>query len=553
MPLKIYLFDYGIKLEEGKVWKLKVSANQKSNIQEIELYDITFNCSENNIYVSYDNLPPIFSADKIILYKLPKGTYFFKFQKEGYEDEIKKIIVNNSQVINIKLTPNKFNTNTLNFPIPGIILISSEPSGAELLINGKVMGNTPFQADLLPGEYKIEIRKPYYHSEIFNIKIEEAKTTSIKKSLKLSSGYISIISPQTNELLKCYIDGKYIGLLPIDNYQLERGPHSISVENELFHNYKETIIVEDGVKRTIPISLKPNYGRLNVTSYPVDGADVFLDNDFIGKTPLVKDKIKSGFYILKLKKEFYSDFEEKIEIKDNETTLKNIILKKNYGKVRIRVPEQSSLYLNNNIITENDLTLLPGEYTFTAKKYNHYPDTKTINLNVGDEIDLELYPKPIFGGLTVMVINEGAIFSDVFIDSKYYGKTPFVTKLPIGNYDLLLRKENYIDYKTNFSILENKTTKLEIFMKPYGNDKRFFDFMKWAGFTATVSSLALAGNYYYYAEKNYNNYKKSIYTNSVNHFKNRTIQFHNNQNKFLRYAVYTAAFAFLNWIISNAI
>ena len=64
----------------------------------------------------------------------------------------------------------------------------------------------------------------------------------LKKSLKLSSGYISIISPQTNELLKCYIDGKYIGLLPIDNYQLERGPHSISVENELFHNYKETII-----------------------------------------------------------------------------------------------------------------------------------------------------------------------------------------------------------------------------------------------------------------------------------------------------------------------
>ncbi|MGC9090030.1 MAG: PEGA domain-containing protein, partial [Caldisericia bacterium] len=52
--------------------------------------------------------------------------------------------------------------------------------------------------------------------------------------------------------------------------------------------------------------------------------------------------------------------------------------------------------------------------------------------------------------------------ADIYINDVYYGKTPKTIELPSGNYDLMIQKNEYSNYKTKVDIIPGKQQNLNI-------------------------------------------------------------------------------------------
>jgi len=337
------------------------------------LFEIVFQLNEDNVYSSFGDYSPTLTKSKTISYKLPQADYTFRFQKEGFADETKTISVTQNQSVDITM---KAGTTTSKFSLPGIIIITSEPSGAEVLVNGQKVGTTRYQGELTAGNHQLELRKPLYYPDVSSFELKEGETKSLPIKLRPRFGFLSVTSSPTNGNVT--LDGKPIGTTPITKKEIESAQHTIKVTKELYHDYTETFDTKDGDEKNISADLKPAFGSLEVTSTPEQNAEVFLDGKNVGKTPYTNTQLASGKYLLKLSKDLYSDIEEEIFIEDEKTTTKTITLNKNFGEIHIAA-EQSIIYLNGKEVGKETYSarLSAGRYTMRAERGTQYtPDEK---------------------------------------------------------------------------------------------------------------------------------------------------------------------------------
>jgi hypothetical protein len=55
------------------------------------------------------------------------------------------------------------------------LVITTEPSGANVFINDDYLGKTPYQGQLPAGDYNYRIENPQYHTQAGKIKITDKK------------------------------------------------------------------------------------------------------------------------------------------------------------------------------------------------------------------------------------------------------------------------------------------------------------------------------------------------------------------------------------------
>ena len=106
-------------------------------------------------------------------------------------------------------------------------------------------------------------------------------------------------------------DGFATKKLPFGTYEYRviAADHHIEVGRVTLSNSEE--------KKVVDVKLRPAYGWLEIVGEGnSQDAVVYLDNKFMGKAPLVTDKIASGNHTLKIVKNKYDVFEEKIVIAD---------------------------------------------------------------------------------------------------------------------------------------------------------------------------------------------------------------------------------------------
>lgn len=83
------------------------------------------------------------------------GSYWVRVEKERYDTAERRVVVkeNTTQAISMSLTRQT-----------GTLAVTSEPTGAEVLIDGERQGQTPYEATLPTGEYAVEVVLPGYET-----------------------------------------------------------------------------------------------------------------------------------------------------------------------------------------------------------------------------------------------------------------------------------------------------------------------------------------------------------------------------------------------------
>ncbi|MEA3501017.1 MAG: PEGA domain-containing protein, partial [Candidatus Marinimicrobia bacterium] len=272
---------YHIPKKEYK--ELRVKPKSLMILEKEKAYEITFKLNVDNVYCSYEQFAPIMKKNRLAKYKLPKGEYTFRFEKDQYKIYTKKIKVEKDETFEINLIKDK--SQRIPYRPPGMVTIESNPPGAEVLINGQKMGSTPFSGELTSGKHRLEIRKKLYYQHISDFILEAGETKNISHALKPKYGYLSITSQL--EDVEISLDGKPIGATPIDKEHVMSGKHKIIAKKDSYHNYETIFEIQDNQKKTVKIVLDPAIVSLAINSSPEDGVEVWVDGKLKGVTPFL--------------------------------------------------------------------------------------------------------------------------------------------------------------------------------------------------------------------------------------------------------------------------
>ena len=222
----------------------------------------------------------------------------------------------------------KSTTTTFEVVSYGYLNVYSNPTDADVYVDGYYKGKTPLYLTLSPGMHYIKIEKNGYYSYSTNVYIDSGYFKTINAKLKPKFGYLTIYSVKGANI---YIDGKYVGHPPLRKYKLSVGNHRIEVKKEGYNTYSANVYISSGGSKIVKAKLTPKYGHLTVYSHLGIPCDVYLNNKWIGTTPINKYNVKPGYYHVECKIGELPIYESSISVKNGEYKKLDIELTNSYA------------------------------------------------------------------------------------------------------------------------------------------------------------------------------------------------------------------------------
>ncbi len=237
-------------------------------------------------------------------------------------------------------TPSLFSFQTGN----GTLLIYSCPPDAAVLINSKNVGRTPIRIEKVQaGSYNVQLKKEGYLDYLGTATVISGKTGEMTIFLtsptdsydpnKETSILNNLIIKTNPGGARIFIDGNEVGTTPTEFTNLQPGTHKILLTRDGYMDWEMDIPMTVTSVVTIDTMLYPKVSSsvtaiethltvtpppvvsasLNLTSYPA-GAEVVINGESKGVTPLRISPIDPGPYNLNLKSEGYKDWVQNFKV-----------------------------------------------------------------------------------------------------------------------------------------------------------------------------------------------------------------------------------------------
>ncbi|MBI3924754.1 MAG: serine/threonine protein kinase [Armatimonadetes bacterium] len=199
----------------------------------------------------------------------------------------------------------------------GYLQVSSEPSGAQVALDGQPQGLSPVRLkELEPGEHVVTLSKPGFETHQEKVQVVAAKEAPVNAKLKPSVGALRIRSQPGGATV--LLDGEKKGTTPLELQALEPGAHKLTLVRTGYLQYREDAAVEAGRTAEIQVSLKPAVGTLVITSDPA-GAQVVVNGTSRGTTPLTLQNLPPRKYSLVLERSGYFAASKTLELQAGKT------------------------------------------------------------------------------------------------------------------------------------------------------------------------------------------------------------------------------------------
>ena len=163
------------------------------------------------------------------------------------------------KTLNIELEPNF-----------GYINIKSEPSGAEVYIDGKKAGTTPYLYEkIVFGQHRVELKKTGYENyvKVVNVKAGEDENNQLADvvltAVRVPMGSLELTSNPTGAVIT--INGRQYGQTPKTLDDFEAGTYTVYFSKEGYQNLQQTVTVKDGKKEALSVTMT----KTSVAQQPV--------------------------------------------------------------------------------------------------------------------------------------------------------------------------------------------------------------------------------------------------------------------------------------------
>jgi hypothetical protein len=258
-----------------------------------------------------------------IITGVPAGDHVIEVRKDGLQPWRQNVTVPAGQQVKVSAV---FGASAAGNG--SLRVISSEPD-AQIFVDGEDKGRSPATvASIKPGDHIVEGRKAKFksvqqtvkvapgESAIVQLKMEVAPLDRPKAALKLQS---------TVPNAEVFFDGSSLGRAPVDRTDLDPGKHYIVVHRDGYTDFKREVVLVENQAVALVADLSAT-GSIRILSTP-EGADVRIDGELVGKTPVVRDTIAVGDHVVELDLKAYFKSKETVKIEGGREKLFSYDLK----------------------------------------------------------------------------------------------------------------------------------------------------------------------------------------------------------------------------------
>jgi len=202
----------------------------------------------------------------------------------------------------------------------GALYVISDPSNSKVVLDGMYRGTTPITLNnLASGTHIIELDHAGYYDWKSTVTVPAGGTRTVSGTLNpipiSNVGWVYVSSSPGGASVT--LDGNNYGQTPssgslkLNNIGI--GDHTVVLTLTGYQKYTTTVSVNANTVSEINAILtregpKPGNGELSVSSTP-SGANVFIDNNFVGITPLTIKEIPAGSHVVIVRLAGYQDYQ----------------------------------------------------------------------------------------------------------------------------------------------------------------------------------------------------------------------------------------------------
>lgn len=204
------------------------------------------------------------------------GEYLVECRKQNHRASSKRVMITDKMSGEVIMLDKPM-------PINGSLVVTSNPSGAKVFIDGKQVDNTPMQmAAILIGSHTLRLEKAGCSPLSKTFTIEEGKTLDLEEKLDTGRS-VAVKTDRSGD--KIYVDGTYVGETPRET-PLGFGQHTIRVVRNGVRVEKE-IEIKESTRNGIELSFE--FGRMITIRTDRQGDIISVDGERVGTSPVSVD------------------------------------------------------------------------------------------------------------------------------------------------------------------------------------------------------------------------------------------------------------------------
>ena len=167
-------------------------------------------------------------------------------------------------------------------PVRGTVDLASTPSGAEVLVDGSVVGSANLQLPLRGGEYELTLQLADHGTVRETIRIDRT-TPAIERDYRLLANAANLKVAVTPAAGKLLLDGRAVQ--PNEDLVVSaRSEHLLTYQKAGYHTQTRRVTLNPGDTEQLRLELRENIGEVRIQSEP--RAQVAIDGRNVGETPL---------------------------------------------------------------------------------------------------------------------------------------------------------------------------------------------------------------------------------------------------------------------------
>ena len=215
---------------------------------------------------------------------LPAGDHVLELRGKGL-----------TRTLPVRIAPGVRAEERLSWPLSartGRLRVESEPTKANVSIDGQPRGVTPLTVEDLPARAHTLVVQARGGRVERSVTIEPEQTTTVK--VPVFPGWMKVFSPFD---LRIFEGGRLLGNTDVDRIMLRAGRHTVEfVNEELGYRVVRQVDITPGT--LTPVSMEPANGTLEIDAPP--GFEVWLDGESVGQTPLAPLQVPLGTHDVRL-------------------------------------------------------------------------------------------------------------------------------------------------------------------------------------------------------------------------------------------------------------
>jgi hypothetical protein len=240
------------------------------------------------------------------------GTYTISAEMTGYRTYSTTTRVSSDMRSSVYCSLTPMNT-------AGALYIISTPSDASVILDGLYKGRTPITlSNLAAGTHIIQLDYAGYYDWKSSVDVPQGGTKTISATLNpmpsSSTGWIYVSSSPGG--VSVTLDGSSVGQTPVSGSlklnAIAVGDHTVALQLAGYQPYSTRTSVSSNTVTEVSAVLvssatSSGKGAMSISSNPA-GTNIFVDNNFIGITPLTASDIAAGNHLVTFKMDGYQEY-----------------------------------------------------------------------------------------------------------------------------------------------------------------------------------------------------------------------------------------------------